>query len=186
MIRSISYMLLCLLLLFGKEAQAQSELSIPKTFIFIRHAEKVQTLHADPPLTAAGTAQAMAFAEMLKEQPIAAIYSTPYRRTLETAAPLASLKKITTQLYEPLYAISLLEQLKTQADSGAVVVVGHSNTIPDMVNALAGREEVAPISEEEYGLVFIVVVPVMPGSAPSVVRVRLPDSREKNTSSSAK
>lgn len=186
MIRSLSYMLLGLFLLLGAEAIAQSELSVPKTFIFIRHAEKVQTLHADPPLTAAGAAQAVAFAELLKEQNISAVYSTPYRRTLETAAPLASLKNLTTQLYEPLYAVSLLEQLKTQVDSGVVVVVGHSNTIPDMVNALVGREEVAPITEEEYGLVFIVIVPIIPGSAASVVRLRLPDGRESNDGARAK
>lgn len=179
-------MLLGLLLLFGVEVRAQGELYVPKTFIFMRHAEKVHTLNADPPLTTAGTAQAKAFAEMLKEQSIAAIYSTPYKRTLETAAPLANLKNLTTQLYEPLYAFSLLEQLKTQVDSGVVVIVGHSNTIPDMVNALVGREEVAPISEEEYGLVFIVIVPVMPGNAASVVRLRLPDGRERNDRTKAK
>lgn len=169
--KTIVLCLVCLVSLFTSVCWAQQENSASKVFIFLRHAEKEQNLSADPQLTVQGQQQAVAIANLLKDQKVTAVYSTPYRRTKNTVEPLAAQKGLTTQFYEPIKAASLLEQLKAAPDSGVVVFVGHSNTIPAMVNALMGQDVVAPIAESDYGSLFIVNVPAV--GAPSLVRLRL-------------
>lgn len=171
-----SFLLCILLILCTIGVMAQQDLGT-RTFILLRHAEKENSVSSDPALTEQGKERARALATMLRDQPIASIYSTTYRRTQGTAGPLAELKKLNVQYYEPVQASGLLKQLMLGPDKGAIVVVGHSNTIPDLVNTLLGREAVSSISEEDYGLVFIVTLPVS-GESGSLVTLRLPDPRQ--------
>jgi 2,3-bisphosphoglycerate-dependent phosphoglycerate mutase len=167
--------LLCLLCL-GLDVQAQEELPT-RTFVLLRHAEKENSVSADPALTLQGQLQATALASLLRDQPIDAVYSTTYRRTRDTVAPLAEQKGVNIQYYDPVQASEMLQQLMLKPDKGAIVVVGHSNTIPDLVNTLLGREAVAPLSEEEYGLVFIVTLKGGDESG-SLLTLRLPDAEQ--------
>jgi 2,3-bisphosphoglycerate-dependent phosphoglycerate mutase len=142
-----------------------------KTFIFIRHAEKMQEPAADPPLTEQGQQRARMIAAMLKEQPVQAIYATPYQRTQQTAMPLAADKGLPVQSYAPADGPGLLQELKGRAGNETIVVVGHSNSTPNLINSLLGREEIGPISEADYENLFIVSIP--PQGPGSVVRMRL-------------
>jgi 2,3-bisphosphoglycerate-dependent phosphoglycerate mutase len=180
--KNIVLLLLCLLTVINVQAQVQKKqtntntnvsAAAPKTFILLRHAEREQSLSADPELSERGQQQAEALAQLLKEQHVSAVYATPYRRTINTAAPLVAQKELNTQFYEPIKAAELLEQLKTNDEKGAVILVGHSNTIPSMVNALMGNKAVSPIAEDDYGTVFIVTLPVT-GPA-SLVTLRIPE-----------
>lgn len=173
----IACLLLCLLTAFAslqlQAQQEQAKSTATKTFILLRHAEREQNLSADPELSVRGQQQAEKLAQLLKDQPVTAVYATPYRRTINTAAPLVAQKGLNTQFYEPIKAADLLEQLKGNGDKGAVIMVGHSNTIPSMVNALLGERTVSPIAEDDYGMIYIVTVPA--AGSPSLVTLRLPE-----------
>ena len=109
--------------------------STPATvdFIVVRHAEKETgaDVGQDPALTAAGRVRAAAIAQALADAPVAAVYSTDYARTRETALPTArahGLEVVTYDAREP--AETLAARLRASHATGTVLVVGHSNTVP--------------------------------------------------------
>ena len=131
----------------------------PTTTVFlVRHAEKAgDPSERDPVLSDAGFARAQTLAHMLSEVGISAIYSTPYIRTQETVRPLAN--RLGLEMKVTPVSRTLIEDmaviLRHEHPGEVVLVVGHSNTIPPLVNALgAGRYE--NLSEEEYDDLFMV------------------------------
>ncbi len=126
------------------------------TFYFIRHAEKDRTNpnDADPELNQKGLGRAMHWAEILKDANINAIYSTDFARTSMTAAPTSVKNNIDVQYYDP--RTLDLEQFKTENLNKNVLVVGHSNTTPEMVNRLLGEDTYPALDDNENGSLFIV------------------------------
>jgi TonB family protein len=126
------------------------------TVILVRHAEKGTTPPNDPPLTSQGMQRAQSLARMFANTPITAIYTTPYARTRETAAPLAAAKGL-TPVEMPVgatYPIDVVQKVHEQR-GGTVVVVGHSNTTRDVLRAL-GFAEAKDIPESDYDNLYIV------------------------------
>lgn len=122
----------------------------PSTIWVVRHAERSPEPPDDPHLSQAGARRATLLAEMLAGEPLAVILSTDTRRTRETAAPLAAAAGVEVLLYDPRNAASLDALLDAPGTAGrAVLVVGHSNTVPGIVERLSGTA-VEPISEDEY------------------------------------
>ena len=121
------------------------------TVFVMRHLQKADG--ADPPLSAEGAANARAVADMLARSGIKAIFATPTRRAMETAQPLAARLGLTVMPYDP----SKPERLAAAvaAMPGAVLVVGHSNTVPDLVARFGGKQAVT-LGEEDYGTVFVI------------------------------
>ena len=111
------------------------------TFVIVRHAEKATDDARDPSLSQAGHDRAQALARLLADAPVSATYATRYRRTQQTAAPTASAQRISVSTYEAaLPALQFATQLReTHAHGGTVLVVGHSNTVPDIAAALSGQ-----------------------------------------------
>lgn len=131
--------------------------------VLVRHAEKASEPRADPPLTDAGLARAVALAEVLASSGIDAIVVTPFERTRATAAPLARARGITPA--EIPVGRSVAEHVGAVADSirafppgDAVLVVGHSNTIPKIVTALGGPD-LADLCDSQYSVLYVMVVP---------------------------
>lgn len=122
-----------------------------KTVFIIRHLQKAQG--DDPSLTAEGAAAAQRLADMLEGNGIAAIFATPTRRAMETASPLAARLGIPVTPYDPRNPGALVEAAASAA--GPVLVVGHSNTVHDLVGRF-GATPPAPLSEEDYGTIFVV------------------------------
>lgn len=123
----------------------------PLTIVVVRHAEKASDTARDPDLSDAGHARARALAAALRDEPLVAVWSSDYRRTRQTAAPAAQAHGLDVQAYDAaLPAEELASQLRRANDSGLVLVVGHSNTVPGIVAALCGCE-VDPIDESVYG-----------------------------------
>jgi len=121
------------------------------TFVVVRHAEKNSDDPKDPALSAAGQAHAEALAMQLRDTPLTAIYATSFRRAQQTAAPVARMHHIDVQTYDAkMPAPEFASQLRRAHASGIVLVVGHSNTVPDIVAALCACE-VAAIDESTYG-----------------------------------
>lgn len=119
------------------------------TFVVVRHAEKGSD-GSDPGLTAAGEARANALAARLDGQPVRAAYATAYRRTQLTATPTARGHGLTVSTYDaklPPHAFAA--QLRGAHPQGQVLVVGHSNTAPQIAAALCGCT-VAPMGDGEF------------------------------------
>jgi broad specificity phosphatase PhoE len=125
-------------------------LAEPSAIYLVRHAEKGAD-GKDPSLTPRGLARAGNVAAILGPVGITAIFSTPTKRTQQTAAPLAQRLGVTVQLYDPRAPLALVEQVK--ALNGAVLVVGHSNTLPELVRLFGGAPG-ADIGEEEYARLY--------------------------------
>ena len=117
----------------------------------IRHLQKAAG--DDPPLTPEGAAGASALANILAERGIRAVFATSTRRAIQTATPLAVRLGLPVKRYDPANAAALLEE--TRAIPGNVLVVGHSNTVPDLVEMFGG-DKPAPLSDADYGTIYIV------------------------------
>jgi broad specificity phosphatase PhoE len=105
----------------------------------------------DPALDDAGVARAGALAHDLRDTTLTAAYATRYRRTRDTAAPAARMHGLDIVTYDAkAEAPGLAERLRQAHARGTVLVVGHSNTVPDIVSALCGCP-VEPIDERVYG-----------------------------------
>jgi broad specificity phosphatase PhoE len=131
------------------------------TVIVVRHAEKAAEPAADPPLTAAGAARAQALSEAVRGMPVTAVISTNFARTRSTAAPLAARLGLTTELVDaraPDHARQVAAGVLAKHRGETVVVVGHSNTVPDIVAAL-GAPKPASICDAEYDNLYVVRVP---------------------------
>lgn len=135
-------------------AAQSSERELETTFIVVRHAEKATDDPEDPALDADGEARAEALARELADVPLTAIYSTPTKRTRGTAAPVAAEKSLEVRDYDPALAATELATLLHIRHAGdAILLVGHSNTVPDIVTALCACP-VEAMSEAEYGDLF--------------------------------
>ncbi len=117
------------------------------SFYVMRH------LHAtpgtsDPELTEEGQRQSRLLPGFFELDKPAAIYVSNTRRAQQTAAPLAQSLGLTPKLYDPANTPGLV--LAVQAEQGSILIVGHSNTVPDIVAALGGARPPA-IAHDQFG-----------------------------------
>lgn len=125
-------------------------------YIVVRHAEKADDGTRDPDLAPAGRERAQRLAARLHEEPLRAVYVTAYRRTLQTGEPAAREHRLTPVVYDAKRApAEFAAQLRREHRDGAVLVVGHSNTAPDIAAALCACAA-EPMPETEYDRRMIV------------------------------
>ena len=134
-------------------------------YYVVRHAEKdtasagaTMNTPDDPPLSAAGRVRAIELREELKSKRIDYIFSTNTIRSISTAQPLNELRGATTiELYNTRDSLDyLIEKLKS-IRRGNSLIVGHSNTVDDIVNKLCGEIKVpADLPDSEYDNLYIV------------------------------
>ena len=145
---------LCGLLLSMLVTTATAE----STIFIVRHGERADSSN-DSDLSVAGRARAEALAKMLSDAKITAIYGTEFKRTQQTAAPLAKALGITVTTVQLKDKDALVAKLR--ALNGNALVVGHGNTIPDLVKAL-GISEPINIGENDYDNLFEIVLEEKP------------------------
>ena len=138
----------------------------PVVFI-VRHAEKASTGGKDPDLSAQGQKRADALAHILKDSQITSVFVTEFKRTQETAAPTARATHVNPTMIPANDIGALVEKLR--ALNGNALVVGHGNTIPDLLKALGIATPVS-IPEDDYTEIFAVSV----GDAPQLLRLHYP------------
>lgn len=126
----------------------------PTTLFLVRHAEKASDGTTDPLLTEKGYARARALRDMLYAAGIDAIYSTNFKRTRLTAQPLADTLGIAIQTYPP-FDSAWTSALAVRHAGEQILIVGHSNTTPALVNHLAGSNY-KQLEEMEYDKLFVV------------------------------
>ncbi|MGD2071517.1 MAG: phosphoglycerate mutase family protein [Gemmatimonadota bacterium] len=137
----------------GCAAPAEPPPSGPESvFLLVRHAEKVDQTD-ESPLTEVGQARAETLARMLRDAGVDGIYSSDFRRTRDTAAPLARELGLEVALYDTDGLPELADALLSSP--GRYLVVGHSNTTPELAGLLGG-DPGSPISEDEYDRLYVV------------------------------
>ena len=137
-------------------------LSCSHTVYIVRHAEKISSTDSaakmmanDPPLSDAGKVRALVLREELKSKHIKHIYSTNTVRTRSTAEPLSQATKINIELYSSVDSlVNVIQSIK-----GNVLIVGHSNTVDDIVNKLCRQTKIAAdLNDKEYDNLFVVKI----------------------------
>jgi len=123
-----------------------------KTVIYlIRHAEKADA-GANPNLSPAGLQRANNWAMILQDVTFAAFYSTNYNRTLQTIQPTATSNGKEVTVYDP--ANFSLADVIADHQGKNVFIVGHSNTIPQLINAYLGENIYPDMAETEFGNLY--------------------------------
>ncbi len=152
-------------------APGSSDPGGPGVVFLVRHAERADAgmaaakmAGADPELSDVGKARANALAALLQDAKITAIFTTEYKRTRDTAQPLATATGIAAAAVDSKDAAGLIARVK--ASAGNVLVVGHSNTVPDVIKALGVTEPVA-IADDQFDNLFVVIR----GARPALLRL---------------
>jgi len=136
------------------QAQAEPQASATSQTIYVfRHAEKVVN-KPDPELSEKGEQRATNLAKVLSKSTIERIYTTKYQRTQQTAAPLATQQNQTVSTYAAGDSIGLIQAVRAHGETA--LIVGHSNTVPDIVRAAGG--DAPALSEKDYGDLFVVQI----------------------------
>jgi broad specificity phosphatase PhoE len=129
------------------------------TIFFVRHAEKATTGGDDMDISEAGRARAESLATVLKDAEITALHTTEFKRTQQTAAPLAKALHLEPAIISSKDGAALLAKLRSS--SGNVLVVGHGNTIPDLLKTL-GITTPINIADNDYDNLFVVLMEEKP------------------------
>ncbi len=137
------------------------------TVILVRHAEKAGP-SGDVALSAAGIERSIELARVLTSANIAAIYTTQYLRTQQTAAPLAAARHLQPVVITAAetYARDVVAAILRDHKGETVVVVGHSNTTPDVIRQL-GVASAPTIADSDYDNLYI--VSIADGAAPKLI-----------------
>ncbi len=139
------------------EAQATT------TVLFVRHAEQAAEPADDPGLSEAGKLRATELARQLVDADVVAgidaVYATPLRRSVETAKPVAEALDLPLRSYAVSDTEEFLEELVREHKGQIVLVVGHSNTVPQMIGNMGASKRVPPIADGEFDNLYLVSIP---------------------------
>lgn len=156
--RIVTPVVLALLLTTSIAAQAPGR----PTIFLVRHAERADagaapppTTPADPDLSDVGRKRAESLASALKDAGVKTIFVTEFKRTQQTAAPLAQQAGITPSTIKADRTADLVAQLKAALGAGNILVVGHSNTVPEVIKSL-GIATPVTIGDNDFDNLFIV------------------------------
>ncbi|MGE5108985.1 MAG: SixA phosphatase family protein [Sphingobacteriales bacterium] len=129
-----------------------------QTIYIVRHAEKaaqVTNMSSDVPLSEAGAQRAEELKKLLLNKKIAYIFSTDRIRTRSTAKPLSDAIGVKVELYANDTMPKFIEKVKALKKN--ILIIGHSNTIDDLVNILCGEKKVpADFAETDYDNLLVV------------------------------
>lgn len=128
------------------------------SYFIVRHAERATqgpNMSSDVPLSEAGQQRAQALKATLQNEKIDEIFSTNTIRTRSTAQPLADQLQKTVQIYGPGPDSAFIANLKSKSKN--ILIVGHSNTVDDVINMLCGKTVIpTDLKETEYDNLFVV------------------------------
>jgi len=134
------------------------------TVVLVRHAEKQLGAISDAPLSPEGEKRADRLAQMFGDSQefgrIRKIYVTNTRRTQQTALRLSQRIGLNSEVVDAKTDSKELAKRVLKENRGArALIVGHSNTVPEIVQALSGEKTVPPMGEDEYDTLYVVTVP---------------------------
>lgn len=124
-------------------------------YYFIRHAEKADS-SKNPDLSEKGLERALEWKALFSAIQFDAVYSTDFKRTLQTIHPIVVENDQLLKFYNP--QILDIETFKKETIGKTILIVGHSNTIPKMVNQLIKENKYGDIAENQFGNLYIVTL----------------------------
>lgn len=128
------------------------------TILLVRHAEKALSPPDDPPLSdPAGIARAQALAHVAAKAGVSAIFTSTKLRTIQTAAPLETAIGVAQHPFDPNDTAGLANAIKAAPSGQTVLVVGHSNTVPVLIQLLGGPS-IPDIDDSEFDNLFVLTV----------------------------
>lgn len=136
------------------------------TIIFVRHADTDSPALAggDPPLNQRGIARANLLADFLADVDVLAgvdaIYASEFRRTQQTAAPLAKRLGLDVTIANPYEVVDFMADVQRRHKGKIVLVVSHDDIIGELIAELHGHQSVPEIKADEYDNVYIVTIPL--------------------------
>lgn len=128
------------------------------TYYLVRHAEKDRTdkTNSNPELTQKGMQRAVQWSQAFEYVDFDAVYSTNYKRTVSTAKPTAVAKDLEVQFYNPRQPYSV--DFRKATSGKTVLIVGHSNTTPQFVNAIIGEKKYPQIQDDNNSNLYVVTL----------------------------
>jgi broad specificity phosphatase PhoE len=153
-------------------AASRADAQAPTVVVLVRHAEKASSRGDDPALTRAGEARARALADALADTRVDAIVTTQYRRTRDTAAPLAAARHLTPEVVDVRQGDQvnrIAQSVRTRHVGEVVLVVAHAESVARIIAALGGPR-LRDLCDSEYDTLFVLVL--RPGHEPTLVRSR--------------
>jgi len=150
----VSFLLLLVSLSLFAQNKAATKLYI------VRHAEKMtdNPKERDPLLTSEGTVRAQELAQLLRKKKIDVIYSTDYKRTKATAQPTATNHGLSIETYDSKNLKAAIPAILERNIGKTILIVGHSNTVLETIEAAGGTKPFADIADEEYDNLFLVTI----------------------------
>jgi broad specificity phosphatase PhoE len=128
------------------------------TILLVRHAEKALSPPDNPPLSdPAGIARAQALAHVAAKAGVSAIFTSTLLRTIQTAAPLETALGITHREFDPNDTAGLANAIKAASSGQTVLVVGHTNTVPALIQLLGGPS-IPNVDDAEFDNLFVLTV----------------------------
>ena len=124
-------------------------------YYFIRHAEKADS-SKNPDLSEKGLERALEWKALFSAIQFDAVYSTDFKRTLQTIHPIVVENDQLIKFYNP--QILDIETFKKETKGKTILIVGHSNTIPKMVNQLIKENKYGDIAENQFGNLYTVTL----------------------------
>lgn len=144
---------LLLILIFSiqfSESKAQTT-----TYYFIRHSEKIDNSE-NPDLSEKGKIRAENWKNIFSETKFDAVYSTDFKRTIQTATPILNSRNLNAIIYIP--KTIDIELFKSETKNKTILIVGHSNSTPEFVNKLIKEKKYEKIDETIFGNLYIVSI----------------------------
>jgi len=149
-------LLLGALLAISLSINAESEETHSKyTLYLIRHAEKELDGSRDPVLTEVGKNRAKQLAKWFQSKGLLDIWSSDYHRTRDTVKPILAKTGIQLRIYDPGDQAALIKQLQDRQQTA--LIVGHSNTIPELARLLCNCN-IADMEETEHNRLIVISV----------------------------
>jgi broad specificity phosphatase PhoE len=132
-----------------------------KTIVLVRHAEKAGEMAmdrtGDPDLSTEGQARALRLLQIVKKYKPHEIFATTYKRTQQTAAPIAAYRHKQVQTYDTREQAKLVDQILT-SKTEHYLIIGHGNSIPELANLLMKKDVFKQVPDTEYGVVWVVKI----------------------------
>lgn len=128
----------------------------------VRHAEKIviSPTDKDPLLTEKGQKRALDLAKKLNKQKLSAIYCTDYQRIKLTAQPTSKKQNLSLSIYDPKDLKAFAQKVLQENTGKNVLIIGHSNTVLETIEALGGKRPITSISDNEYDYFFTLKISV--------------------------
>ena len=154
--------------------QPESVSNVTQIYV-LRHTEKEDDISEDPLLSEAGKIRAKYWKQVLANIEFDQIYTTDLKRNIETAETLAENYQIKPEFYYPLSfdIVNFINEVQGQK----VLIIGHSNTIPDMVNRLIGESTYPPMSHTDYDKLFVITINANGDTSSSLLDIEMPLAR---------